>query len=101
VIARIGVVEQVIDVTAADDLIRHTAKRTVFSAEDLRGMNPSASSPVKMIDFLLVGHIEPPVRLDALVNMGVLFNRPPQSIAELPEEKYALLKGKIQLGYEI
>jgi ribosomal protein S18 acetylase RimI-like enzyme len=100
-ITTVGIVEQVINVTGTDDLIRHTAKRSVFSAEDLREMNPSASSPVKMIDFLLVGHTEPAVRLDELVNMGVFLNRPPQSIAELTEEKYALLKSAIQLGFEI
>ena len=41
-ITTIGIVEQVANVTTADDLIKHTAKRSVFSAEDLRGMEPSA-----------------------------------------------------------
>jgi len=84
-ITTLGIVEQVINATTADDLIRHTAKRSVYSPEELRDWGASASSPVKMIDFLLVGHIEPPVRLNTLVSTGVFSNRPPQSIAELTE----------------
>ena len=71
-ITTVGVVEQVIDVTTVDDLIRHTAKRSVFSADDLSRMTPSVNSAVKTIDFLLAGHIEPPVRLDALIRDAVL-----------------------------
>jgi hypothetical protein len=100
-ITTVGIVEQVIDVTTADDLVRHTAKRSVFSAGDLNDMKPSAKSPVKIIDFLLVGHVEPPVRLNTLVNMGVFSHRPPQSISELTEGPYAQLKPHIQLGFEL
>jgi hypothetical protein len=100
-ITTVGIVEQVIDVTTADDLIRLTAKRSVFSADDMRKMAASSSSPVKMIDFLLLGHIQPPVRLDTLVASGVFSNRPPQSIAQLTEERYAKLKPNVQLGFEL
>jgi hypothetical protein len=101
-ITTVGVVEQVIEVTTVDDLIRYTAKRSVFSADDLQSrMNPSVNSAVKMIDFLLAGHIEPPVRLDTLIRDGVFSNRPPQSIAELTEDRYVRLKPHIQLGYKL
>lgn len=100
-ITTVGIVEQVIDMAAADDLIRHTAKRSVFSAADLHGMKPSASYPVKMIDFLLVGHMDPAVRLETLLNTDVFSNRPPQSIAEFTQAQYAQLKPQIQLGFEI
>jgi hypothetical protein len=100
-VTTVGIVEQVIDVTTADDLIRHTAKRSVFSVEDLQAMHPSVSSPVKMIDFLLVGHIEPVVYLDTLVRTGVFSNRPPQSIAQLSEQQYGKLKLDIQLGFKL
>jgi hypothetical protein len=36
-----------------EELIRQTAKWSVFSAEDLTGMAPSPVSPVNMTDFLL------------------------------------------------
>jgi hypothetical protein len=100
-ITTVGIAEQIIDATTADGLIRLTAKRSVFSAEDLNEMNACLTSPVKVIDFLLVGHIRASVRLDALVASGVFSNRPPQSISQLAEERYAKLKPFIQLGFEL
>jgi hypothetical protein len=87
------------NVAAGDDLIRLTAKRSVFSAKELREMNASERSPVKMIDFLLVGHSQPPVHLNALVQDGVFSGRPPQSIAELGGEQYRRLRPHIRLGF--
>lgn len=100
-ITTVGIVEQVTNVCTSDDLIRHTAKRSVFSAESLQAMRPTKLSPVKVIDFLLVGHTQPPVGLDTLVASGVFAGRPPQSIAQLPQERYAQLKPQLQLGFEI
>ena len=99
-ITTVGVVEQVADVTSAEELIKQTAKRSVFSAEDLTGMEPSPLSPVKMIDFLLVGHSQPSIPLGALTSSGIFTNRPPQSIAELSEERYAALKPFLHLGFD-
>jgi len=64
-------------------------------------MAPSPASPVKMIDFLLVGHSQPPVPLATLVTAAIFNGRPPQSIAELSEEQYAALKAFLQLGFDI
>ena len=100
-ITTVGVVEQVANVASADELIKHTAKRSVFSAQDLTGMAPSPVSPVKMIDFLLVGHSQPSVPLSTLVSADIFNGRPPQSIAELSEERYAALKALLQLGFDI
>jgi acetyltransferase (GNAT) family protein len=100
-ITTVGVVEQVANVTTAEQLIEQTAKRSVFAAEDLTAMAPSALSPVKMIDFLLVGHSQPSVPLATLVSAGIFNGRPPQSIAELSEERYAALKARVQLGFDI
>src|SRR5262249_48328811 len=60
-ITTLGIFKQVIKATTENDLIRHTAKRSVYSPEELRVWGASASAPVRMIDFLLAGHIEPPV----------------------------------------
>ena len=61
-ITTVGVVEQVVNVTAVDDLIKQTAKRSVFSASELQAMKPAPLSPVKLIDFLLIGHLQNPCR---------------------------------------
>jgi hypothetical protein len=100
-ITTVGVVEQVADVTSTEELIKQTAKRSVFSANDLSDMAASSVSPVKMIDFLLVGHCQPSVPLPALVSACIFNGRPPQSIAELSDERYAALRALLQLGFEI
>jgi hypothetical protein len=100
-ITTVGVVEQVANITSTEELIKQTAKRSVFSAQDLTGMAPSPVSPVKMIDFLLVGHSQPSVPLATLVSAGIFNGRPPQSIAELSKERYAALKALLQTGFDI
>jgi hypothetical protein len=99
-ITTLGIVEQVVNATTADDLIRHTARRSVYSEEELRDWRASVSSPVKMIDFLLVGHVEPPVRLNTLLSTSLFSNRPPQSIAELMEGQYQTLKAYVRFGFD-
>jgi hypothetical protein len=99
-ITTIGIVEQVSNVSSADDLIKHTAKRSVFSAEDLRHMHPTEQSPVKVIDFLLIGHTQRSVRLDTLLTLKVFANHPPQSITQLTEDRYVKLKSLVQLGFD-
>jgi hypothetical protein len=100
-ITTIAVVEQVVGVITASELITRTAKRSVFSAEDLQAWDASPISPVKLIDFLLVGHIEPSVPLAVLVANHVFSDRPPQSITELSEERYAIVKPLIQIGFQL
>jgi hypothetical protein len=98
-ITTLGIVERVVEVSSAEDLIRQTAKRSVFTAEELRAMVPSIDLPVKMIDFLLVGHLEPPVTLSALLAIHVFSSQPPQSISEFSEDRYAKLKPHVNLGF--
>jgi hypothetical protein len=98
-ITTIGVVEQVTEVSSAEDLIRLTAKRSVFSADQIRGLSPSPSSPIKMIDFLLAGHVVPAIPLQTLVNLEIFAGSPPQSIAQITEEKYSGLHPLLNVGY--
>jgi hypothetical protein len=67
---------------STDDLVHLTAKRSVFSAAELEGFNATPDNPMKVIDFLLVGHAEHPISLDVLLDKGVFSGRPPQSICE-------------------
>jgi ribosomal protein S18 acetylase RimI-like enzyme len=103
-ITTVGVVENVSKCDRADDLIRMTAKRSVFSAEELVGLTQSKAgpkSPVKVIDFLLVGHSKPTVALPQLLSERVFNRRPPQSIANLSEDRYLRLKRMLRLGFDV
>jgi hypothetical protein len=99
-ITTIAIAEQVSNVSNTDDLIKATAKRSVFSAEELASMAASATNPVKVIDFLLVGHSQPAVPLETLLQERVFNGRPPQSIARLPEHRYQARRPHIRLGFD-
>lgn len=103
-ITTVGIVENVSECDEANDLIRMTAKRSVFSRSELVALadpEGGAQSPVKVIDFLLVGHSRPTARLADLVSAGVFNGRPPQSIARLSEDRYSALKSMLNLGFDV
>jgi len=100
-ITTIGVVESVVEATKTDDLMRLTAKRSVFSGEEIKEMAPTKNSPVKVIDFLLIGHVEPFVNLKTLLEQKVFNQRPPQSISGLTSDTYSALRPHIKLGFKL
>jgi hypothetical protein len=55
-----------------------TARRSVHSTSQLEGFGASRSNPVKVIDFLLIGHLDPSMLLADLKREGV----DPQPLAE-------------------
>lgn len=99
-ITTLAIVEQVNDLAEADELIKHSAKRSVYSADEMREMEPTEASPVKVIDFLLVGHTQPVVNLERLQALRVFGKHPYQSITMLSETQYQALKGDLQIGFE-
>lgn len=94
----VGVIE---DVRLSGDLEQvrvWTAKRSVFSDVELQQL-VAGPDPLKVIDFLLIGHLGPSIPLDLLTNNGVLQSWP-QSIARLPESAYRRLKPHLNLGFD-
>jgi ribosomal protein S18 acetylase RimI-like enzyme len=91
-ITTLGVVEEVSEINDLNALSQHVARRSVFSMDDLRAMMEESSRPIKVIDFLLVGHSDPPVGLEQLVSSGVFRSRPPQSITIISDQTYGRLK---------
>jgi hypothetical protein len=98
-ITTLAIAEQVRDIADVDELIKHAAKRSVYSADEMRWMSPNARSPVKVIDFLLVGHAQPAVGLAKLQSLGVFGRHPYQSITMLTEEQYQALRGELEIGF--
>lgn len=97
----VGIVERWQESTTSDDLIRMTAKRSVFSAAELTARQDESTRPIKVIDFLLVGHSTPPVPLSTLVGEGIFNGAPPQSIAQIDEDRYRRLRSLMKLGFGI
>ena len=60
-----------------------------------------SSTPVRVIDFLLVGHIEPPIPLAELLALGVFNGHPPQAICHLERDRFKTLWKRLQFGFDI
>lgn len=73
-ITSLGVVENTQIAHNFDELMRLTAKRSVYKEEELRAL---LEKPVLVIDFLLIGHLDEPVALETLISDGVFNRRPP------------------------
>jgi ribosomal protein S18 acetylase RimI-like enzyme len=97
----VGIVERWQESRNSDDLIRMTAKRSVFSAAELTARQNESTRPIKVIDFLLAGHSTPPVRVETLVEAGIFNGRPPQSIARIDEDRYQRLRPLLNLGFDL
>ena len=89
-IATLGVVESVQIASNTRDLGRLTAKRSVFLDDELVAW-VKAKKSVKVIDFLLIGHVDPAIPLKVAIKKGVLRSHP-QSIARLSEKAYDELR---------
>ena len=100
-ITSVGVLEAVNSTNDIDQLIRLTAKRSVFSEIELKEMLDGNISPVKILDFLLMGHLEPPMSLSDLVSSGVFGSRPPQSICQIDPSKIGPLKSRMNFGFNL
>jgi ribosomal protein S18 acetylase RimI-like enzyme len=99
-ITSIGIAEAVAATSDHDELVRLTAKRSVFSEGELQMMTRGGARPIKVIDFLLAGHIDPPIPRAELIRLGVL-KAGPQSILQVPPNRFAPLRDRIKLGFEL
>lgn len=96
----IGVIDGFKECSTIEELQAATAKRSVYSIEDMKLMMEFDDRPVKVIDFMIAGHVtgfnSPPPDLDDLISNHVLKGQP-QSIMELQEDRYAKLKSMVQV----
>jgi GNAT superfamily N-acetyltransferase len=100
-ITSVGVVEDVNHAMSLDDLVHLTGKRSVYSEEKLAKFEAAPDRPVKVIDFLLVGHIEPAIKLDDLTHMGVFNGAPPQSISRLTDDRFEPVRNRMAFGFAV
>jgi ribosomal protein S18 acetylase RimI-like enzyme len=98
-VTSIGIVEATQLATSINDLLRSVGRRSVYSHRDLNSMNPSAGSPVLVIDFLLIGHLQPSIHLEKLIDISVFASRPPQSIARINDGAFGRLSALMAVGY--
>lgn len=86
---------------SVEDLVRLSAKRSVYSEAKLAAFEATARHPVKVIDFLLVGHIDPAIKLDELLRLKVFNRTPPQSISQLPPDRFEPVRSRMAFGFAV
>lgn len=94
----VGIVEQTLLASSLNDLMRSVGRRSVYSRQELTAMSMKGRSPVLVIDFLLIGHLAPPVSLESLIASSVC-TRPPQSIASIDEAAFQRLKSALTVSF--
>jgi ribosomal protein S18 acetylase RimI-like enzyme len=97
----VGVVEAVSYARSLKDLIRLTAKRSVYSEAELAEFAATKDHPVKVIDFLLIGHLEPVMKLAELQQKKVFKPHPYQSICRLPPERIDPVRKQMKFGFKV
>jgi ribosomal protein S18 acetylase RimI-like enzyme len=98
-ITSVGIVERTQLANSAPKLLRAVGRRSVYSQIDLVAMNPRSASPVLVIDFILIGHLHPPISVPKLCEVGVFAGRPPQSIARIGESAFQRLRDLLRVEY--
>lgn len=77
-ITAIAFLEEVTLATSTKDLMQKTGGRSVYSETELAQWQATPEQPVKVINYLLIDYIEPPVSLGELRSLGVVKGKTPQ-----------------------
>jgi hypothetical protein len=97
----IGVFEGLSVARSLRDLMVMTGGRSVYSEASLRAWNASQERPVKVLNFLLTGYIDPPVGIEDLRSDNVFGQHPPQSIFEISNTGLQSILRRVNLGFSM
>lgn len=97
----VGIFESMTLAKSTEELMRLAGSRSVYSEQQLRGWNAKRGRPVKVINFLLCGHIDPPLGLSELTYEQIFKGHPPQSIWQLDHSIFERLKDRLNLGFDL
>jgi predicted nucleic acid-binding protein len=99
-ITAVGIFEDCQIAHSTKDLMRMTGGRSVYSEDDLNAWEANPEKPVKVINYLLAGYINPPITIQELRKFGIFGGHPPQSIFRISSEHLALLLPRLKLGFD-
>ena len=97
-ITAFGIAEGLRLAPSTEEVVRLTGGRSVYTRRQIEQFQATASRPVKVIDFLLVGYAVPPITLPDLQAGHVFGAHPPQSITRLTAEKAGWLLDRLTLS---
>ena len=96
----IGIFEEDKLARSTIELARLAGGRSVYSQTQLSEWNASPERPVRVINFLHVGYIEPAMPLAELRRVGVFGTHPVQSISRVKDERLDTLLARLDLGFD-
>ncbi len=106
----IGVFENFKLATSTQELMQLCDGRSVYSKKQLQdNWNATPESPVKVINFLLVGYIdpdpestvEPTLGINFLYENGIFQGHPPQAIFGISRQQLTAILPRIQIGFTL
>ena len=92
----VGVLDGFNVTNQSDELLRLTAKRSVFQQKELEAFTENGTKDVKVINFLLAGHISPAILYAFLEDIGI--RGPYQSVRGISHEHFELIKPHLRLN---
>jgi ribosomal protein S18 acetylase RimI-like enzyme len=100
-ITTLGILESVTLAKSTRELMQLTGGRSVYSESQLQEWGATNERPVKVINYLLVAYLEPPVGLKELRQLGVVNDNPQQSIYEIRSGVLRRLLDRCNLEFEV
>lgn len=100
-ITALGVLESVTLAHSTRELMHLAGGRSVYSEQELNDWNAAEDNPVKVINFLLMSYILPPIEIGELRDMSVISASPPQSIYEIKGPKIMRLLERASLPFSL
>ena len=97
----LGILESVRSASSTRELMQMTGGRSVYSEEQLARWDASPAHPVKVINFLLLHYIKPPISLGELKKLGIVKENVPQSIYELTSKQISDLVDRSNLEFRV
>ena len=97
----VGVFERMTLAHSTEELRRLAGGRSVYSERQLLSWRASIHKPVKVVDFLLMGHIAPAMSLPELRHEGIFGGHPPQSIFTLRRHQLTPIVQRLDLGFAV
>jgi hypothetical protein len=101
-VTTLGVVESMALAHSTDELRRLAGGRSVYGDTQLQAFNATETKPVKVINFLLITHIDPVIELETLQCLNIITPSPQQSIFHLTHDDVVALLALIpRLGFKV
>ncbi|WP_171230064.1 GNAT family N-acetyltransferase [Ruegeria sp. HKCCA4008] len=100
-ITAVGVFEHMEIAHSTTELMQLAQRRSVYSEAQIQKWEATDDRPVKVINFLLTGYFDEPVKLVDLQRFGVMQKHPSQAIFQINRAAMEALLRQLNLGFEL